>query len=120
MTRADYIVVLFALIMLPYLYMTYWQSSAQGETAQILIGSDKKIAVPLNTDQQFNVEGPLGTSIIEVHEGKVRFVDSPCRGKQCIHSGWLQHAGEFTACLPNHISLAVLGNGRLLYDAINF
>jgi hypothetical protein len=119
MTRADYIIVMFALTLLPYLYMTYWQPSAQGETAEILVGSDKKMEVSLNTDQRFSVKGPLGTSVIEIHDGRIRFVDSPCRGKQCIHSGWLQQAGEFAACLPNHISVAVLGHERL-YDAINF
>jgi len=119
MTRADYIVVIFALIMLPYLYMTYWQHSAQGETVQILAGTDKKIEIPLNADQHLTIEGPLGSSIIEIHAGKARFVESPCRGKQCIHSGWLQHTGDFAACLPNHISVAVLGNNSL-YDAINF
>lgn len=119
MTRADYIVVFFALILLPFLFVRYWQAPAQGETAEILVGSDKKIEVSLNKDQQLNVEGPLGTSVIEVHDGKVRFVSSPCRGKQCIHSGWLQHSGDFAACLPNRISVAVLGEHRL-YDAINF
>jgi len=119
MTRADYIVVIFAFIMLPYLYMKYWQAPVQGETAQILIGTDKKMEVSLDTDRQFSVEGPLGTSLIEVHEGKVRFVDSPCRGKQCVHSGWLQQTGDFAACLPNHISVAILGHDHV-YDAINF
>jgi hypothetical protein len=119
MTRADYIVVVLALAMLPYLFMKYWQPPEQGETAQILVGSDSKIEVSLKTDRRFNVEGPLGTSVIEVHDGKIHFVDSPCRSKLCIHSGWLQKAGDFAACLPNHISVTVLGHDQL-YDAINF
>ena len=119
MTRADYVVVFFALVLLPILFTRYWQAPSQGQTAEILVGSDKKIEVSLREDRQLNVEGPLGTSVIEIHDGKVRFVHSPCRGKQCIHSGWLQHSGDFAACLPNRISVAVLGNKRL-YDAINF
>ena len=119
MTKADYVVVFFALVLLPFLFTRYWQAPAQGETAEILVGSDKKIEVSLNKDQVLNVEGPLGTSVIKVHDGKVRFVDSPCRGKQCIYSGRLQHSGDFAACLPNRISVAVLGKKRL-YDAINF
>lgn len=119
MTRADYIVVLFAVILLPYLYMNYWIPSARGDTAQILAGGAKEIKIHLDVDQRLNIEGPLGTSVIEIHQGKVRFVDSPCRGKQCIHSGWLQKTGDFAACLPNRISVAVLGHD-LRYDAINF
>lgn len=119
MTRADYIVVACAVILLPFLYMTYWVPSARGDTAQILAGGAKQIKVSLDVDQRLNIEGPLGTSVIEIHQGKVRFVDSPCRGKQCIHSGWLQKTGDFAACLPNHISIAVIGH-ELRYDTINF
>jgi hypothetical protein len=105
--------------MLPFLYVRYWQAPVQGETAQIQVGTDKKMDVSLDIDRQFDIQGPLGTSIIEIHDGKIRFVNSPCRGKQCIHSGWLQHSGDFAACLPNHISVTIFGSDRV-YDAINF
>jgi hypothetical protein len=50
---------------------------------------------------------------------RVRFLASPCRGKQCIRSGWLAHEGDFAACLPNGVAVEVLGPERGL-DAINY
>jgi hypothetical protein len=119
MTRADFLVAMLALGMLPFLYNRYWEEPVQGEDAEIMAGDDKKLKVSLNTNRRLNIEGPLGTSVLEVQDGRIRFVSSPCRGKQCIHSGWLQNTGDFAACLPNHISVTVRGNNRL-YDAINF
>jgi hypothetical protein len=49
-------------------------------------------------------------------------VRSPCVGQQCVHSGWAQRGGEFIACVPNRVSLVVLGRGAGgdYYDSINF
>jgi hypothetical protein len=61
----------------------------------------------------------MGPSRLLVQDGRVRFTASPCRGKQCIHSGWLAHEGDFAACLPNGVAVEVLGPERGL-DAINY
>ncbi|HED40565.1 MAG TPA: NusG domain II-containing protein [Chromatiales bacterium] len=118
MTRADYCVVLFAALLLPYLYITQWTGNESGITASIMSGSSTT-QLSLAHDHTVEVAGTLGTSVIKIEGGKIRFVTAPCLGKQCIHSGWLQHAGEFAACLPNRISIAVLGETPR-FDSINF
>ena len=77
------------------------------------------ITLPLSGEQRVSVHGPLGDSVIEIRDGRVRFVSSPCNGKQCVHSGWLSHSGELAACLPNGIMVSVMGRERR-YDSINF
>ena len=80
------------------------------------------IQAPLNRNATYRVPGSLGISEVEVRDGRVRFVSSPCRGKQCVHSGWAQRGGEFVACLPNRVSFTVLGAGAHgdYYDSISF
>jgi len=56
---------------------------------------------------------------VEIHDGAVRFVSSPCAGKLCVHAGWLKNGNDFTACLPNRVSIAVIG-GSEGYDSVNF
>jgi len=118
MTRADYCAVLFAALLLPYLYISQWTGDEAGVAASIMNGG-QTTKVSLAHDHTLEIDGALGTSIIKIEEGKIRFTASPCLGKQCIHSGWLQHAGEFAACLPNRISVAVLGE-EPRFDSINF
>jgi hypothetical protein len=119
MTRADYIVLAGALLLLPFLYASFWQRGGVGEEVRIVGADGKEIIASLQENHQFKIPGPLGTSIIEVRDGKVRFVSSPCHGQLCVHAGWLHFGGEFTACLPNRVSVAVVGR-ELRYDTINF
>jgi len=75
--------------------------------------------MPMYPDRRLQLEGPLGNSTVELRDGQARFLDSPCTGKVCIHSGWLNSTGEFAACLPNRISIQLLGM-HPRFDAINF
>lgn len=119
MTRADIVVVILAVALLPFLYMTYWGSSQQGDALRVMVNGKETMTVSLREDQHFTVHGPLGDSVIDIHQGKARFVSSPCRGKQCVHTGWLGQGGEFAACLPNRVSIAVIAEEQR-YDSIVF
>ena len=117
--RADYIVVLFALLLLPYLYITYWGNGSYGEQVVIRAANQPPQYYSLYDNRQVTVDGPLGKSVIEIKDGQVRFIESPCENKLCILSGWLRHDGELAACLPNGISVKVVGRDDR-FDAINF
>jgi len=118
-TRADIFAIAFAILLLPSLYINLWGEAAAGDSAAILIGGEEYLRVSLTEDQTITIPGKLGDSIIEIHNNSIRFVSSPCRGKQCVHSGWLKEGGEFAACLPNRISVAV-SRADMRYDTINF
>lgn len=119
MTRADTVVLAFALVLLPWLYLTHWGSGAPGETVQIVDAGGAETHASLNEDHTLTIRGPLGDSVIEIRNGAARFVTSPCRGKHCIHAGWQRTGGDVTACLPNRITLAVASSDPR-FDSINF
>lgn len=119
MTPLDWLVIASAALLLPWLYSNLWGNGSRGEFARIQVGNETPQVISLQQDQRFRFHGPLGTSVIEVHDGRIRFVESPCTGKQCIHSGWLGSDGEFAACLPNLISITVSGRNPR-FDSINF
>lgn len=119
MTRADWIVVGGAALLLPFLYTTFWSETAPAQTVKITHRHDVPKTASLATDQQLSVNGDLGNSTLEIKQGKVRFIASPCKTKVCIHSGWINSSGQILACLPNGILVELLG-GERKYDAINF
>lgn len=53
------------------------------------------------------VEGPLGISIIEAHNGKVRMKEAPPEDpeKICEKIGWIEGTGPMIICVPNQISI---------------
>ena len=77
------------------------QSSAGGE-----------FVFPLDRDGLYEVPGSLGKSVIEVKDGKARFVDSPCPNRTCVQQGFISVAGQWAACLPNNVLLMIQGSAK--------
>ena len=119
MTRADLVVVMLAIALLPFLYVTYWGTSQAGEALRVTVNGQETMTVSLHENKLITVQGALGENAIDIRDGKARFVSAPCRGKHCVHTGWLGQGGEFAACLPNRVSIAVIAQEQR-YDSIAF
>ena len=64
-------------------------------------------------------QGPLGDSRVVIAHGKARFLSAPCSNQYCVHQGWLSKVGQVAVCLPNQVSLELLG-GSKPYDSLNY
>lgn len=118
-TKADYLVLGLSVIFVGALYAFFWTGNHAAKRAEVMVRGEKQYILDLTEEKQIRVDGILGTSILEIHNGQVRFVESPCSGKVCIRSGWLAHVNDIAACLPNGVSLHLVGpNAR--FDSINF
>lgn len=66
--------------------------------------------LPLSRDGTFVFEGRDGLSVtLQVEDGRIRFVESGCPDKVCVHTGWLSRGGQTAACLPAGVILRVEG-----------
>lgn len=93
-----------------------------GDSAdRVIIRSGGKIfrEVPLSRDQQIEVRGPLGISIVSIRQRKARIASDPGPRQYCVRQGWLQQAGEIALCLPNQVSVELVGS-RKKYDSLNY
>jgi hypothetical protein len=119
LTRADWIIVAAAMALLPVLYGLLWSPAAPADTVEVRVADREVARIQLDHDQRLEIQGLLGPSEIEVRDGRVRFLHSPCDGKTCVLSGWHVHGGDIAACLPNRVSLQVVSrNAR--FDALNY
>lgn len=118
-TFADRIVIAVAVVLVLSLYAVYWQPSKAGTVIEYQTPAGSG-SLRLNQDQEIGLRGSNGISHIRVEDGSVRFTDSPCRNKHCIHSGWLHENGDFAACLPNQVTLLVRSHHEPEFDAINY
>lgn len=118
MTRADAVVLALALLLVGALYAHFWQAPRAATAAEIRSGGRLVGRYPLAQTRQLAVSGRIGVSRILIEPGRARFADSPCRNRICVHSGWLTHAGDATACLPNGVSLSLSGDTEDALDAI--
>ncbi len=116
-TVADRIILVFALALLVWLYLHHWVGG-RADYARILVANQAPQQISLQHPQQISIQGHLGESLIEVAEGRIRFIASPCRNKYCIHAGWLTKGGDFVACLPNQVSIELHRTKTVEFDAI--
>ena len=84
-----------------------------GGTAVIRVDGNVYQEVDLATDQEIHI----GAVCIEVKDGAIAFVGIRLRDTHaCIKAGWLSVPGASAACLPNRISITVLGESGV--DAV--
>ena len=62
------------------------------------------------SSQDIHISGAIGESTLELWDGKVRFLDSPCENKLCVIHAPLSHNGDWNACLPNRVMVHIEGN----------
>jgi hypothetical protein len=69
--------------------------------------------------KQFEVAGPLGTTLIAVEPGRARVVSDPGPRQYCVKQGWLMRPGEIAICAPNRVSVQIAGRTKV-YDSISY
>ena len=114
----DWVTLLFGSLFTIWLAAILWQGGAADKA---IIRSGGKIfrEVPLSRDQIIEVPGPLGLSQVAIHNRQARIAADPSPRQYCVHQGWLKQAGEISICLPNQVSLELLG-GNKRYDSLNY
>jgi hypothetical protein len=114
----DYLTLLFGSLCTVCITVTLW-SGGPADKALIRSGGKIFVEVPLSRDQQIEVPGPLGISIITIEKRKARITSDPSPRQYCVRQGWLQQAGEIAICLPNEVSVELTG-GEKKYDSLNY
>lgn len=118
MTRGDGLAILLACACLGGVYAAFWSAPRPAAGVEIRVSGEDATYYSLLQDRRLELQGREGPVEIAIEQGEARFLHSSCRNQICVHSGWLRHAGDTAACLPNRISLRLTGDAR--YDAIAF
>lgn len=118
-TRADLILLAIVMFCVPFVYQSFWHNNAQATHAQILVADQQHQHLDLTQDQTLNIAGARGSSKLEVNNGRIRFIDSPCKARYCIRQNWLQQSGAVIACLPNKVAVQLTAI-EPEYDSLNF
>ncbi|MEW6117377.1 MAG: NusG domain II-containing protein [Nitrospirota bacterium] len=106
-TFADKLVLLFFIALSLSSFFFVNEVLPQGSEVRIEVAGELKYTLPLSDDRIISVEGPMGTTIIEVKNKRVRVVKSPCPNKICLHQDWIERGA--VVCLPNKVLVTITG-----------
>ena len=114
-TVTDIVILICAAVFCIFIAFLLWQSA--GSSFVEIKTPYGKYVYPLSENAVYEFDGTDGKSVISIQDGKVRFVKSPCPGKNCIAVGEISKPGAFNACLPNGISVTITGGSEV--DAVS-
>jgi hypothetical protein len=103
------IIIILASLCFIVLFSVYIFSNPRNSQNLHILTPEKEYIYSLQTDRQIEIDGPLGTSTIEIKDGHAFMSSSPCPLKICIERGEISGQGEWIACLPNKILLIIKG-----------
>lgn len=114
----DWLTLLAGLLAVAWLMGTAWHGGAP--TRVVVRAAGSIIAeTGLDTDRRIVAHGPLGTSVIEIADRRVRVASDPSPRQYCVKQGWLSHAGDAALCLPNQVSVELLGAAKR-FDSLSY
>jgi len=114
--------------MIAYPFVTAYFNQSEDQEAYIYIKDKTKDInrIPLSDTYKedpiiIELEGPLGISVIEAHNGRVRLKEAPEEdpSKICEKTGWISKPGPSIICVPNKISIWIERSNSEL-DAISW
>lgn len=114
----DWLIILVCVLGVLYLFQILW-TNEHAAKVQIRLGDKIYATYSLNQQREIHVHGKLDDAVISISQGKVRFAKSPCTTQYCVHQGWLTRAGQVAICIPNQISLELVGEAKL-YDSLSY
>jgi hypothetical protein len=114
----DWLIIFASFVAVIFMFQQFW-SFEQASKLKIRQGDQVIGTYDLNQARELIIHGALGDSLISINQGKVRFKQSPCNNQYCIHQGWLSRAGQVAICIPNQISLQLIGT-KNSYDSLNY
>ncbi|MEO6976616.1 MAG: NusG domain II-containing protein [Gallionella sp.] len=115
----DWLTLLLGGIFVALLTLKLW-SGDLADKAIIRSGGKIFREVALSRNQQIEVPGPLGVTIVSIQNRKARIASDPSPRQYCVRQGWLKQSGEIALCLPNQVSVELAGSSRRKYDTLNY
>jgi hypothetical protein len=100
--------------------LTVWAwGGARGDTVVIRAAGKVVETTSLARARTLAVDGPLGTTQIEIQPGRARVARDPSPRQLCVKQGWLTQSGQAALCLPNQVSLEIRGRTPA-YDTLGY
>lgn len=118
MSRKDLLLLSLIFSIIIFFYLFSRLQTVRGDT--VIIQVDGKIfsRFSLSENRTVKVPGPLGISIVEIKNDKVRMFSSPCPDKLCVREGYISKPGQMIVCVPNRVILKIEGRANL--DALTY
>ncbi len=79
----------------------------RGAYAEVRINGEPVALYPLSEDGEYKLNG--GTNLLVIKDGCAYMTEADCPDGTCVRTGAVTQVGEAIICLPNKISVTIVG-----------
>ena len=106
--RIDIIVIASLLLLSLIVLLVISLAKKEGAIARVEIGGEIVGEYPLDVNKEYSLNG--GTNILTIKDGAAYMTYSECPDHICERVGKIKFVGETIVCLPNKVSVTIIGN----------
>ena len=89
------------------------QNSAISET-KVIAKLDGEIIfeepLPVDSTKTIPIETEHGLNILEINAYEVNIIEADCPDQLCVHQKIISKPGQILVCLPNHLTIEIVGD----------
>ena len=105
----DALIIAAALLLAAAVFLLTLPKGADGRLfAEISRNGEVVASLPLDTDAEYVVNGDY-ENVVTIADGSAFFSNSNCPNEDCVHTGRLTKAGQLAVCLPNGVTVRIVG-----------
>ena len=113
--RIDIIVIVSLLFISLIFVLVLNFTKKEGAYVEVTIDGETVGKYPLSVDASIPLNG--GTNILTIKDGSAYMSYSNCPDHTCEHTGCVKHVGQTIICLPNRLTITVIGTSN---DPVDF
>ena len=106
--RIDIIVIASLLLLSLIVLLVISLAKKEGAIARVEIGGEIVGEYPLDVNKEYSLNG--GTNVLTIKDGAAYMTYSKCPDHTCERVGKIKFVGETIVCLPNKVSVTIIGN----------
>ena len=116
--RIDIIVIASLLLLSIFALLLVNLTKKEGAKIRVEIDGKSVGEYSLSEDREYVLND--GSNIITVKDGKAYMSYSDCQGKDCVNAHAINSVGESIICLPNRVSVTVIGESGESVDIVSY
>ena len=113
--RIDIIVVASLLVLAITVLLVINLTKTKGSYAEVVVDGEVVGKYPLDEDGIYSLNG--GTNTLTIKDGVAYMSYSDCPDHTCENTGKVKHVGQTIVCLPNHLTITIIGESN---DSVDF
>ena len=112
------VIVIASLLLISILFVVISEvTKTEGAYVEITVGSERAVKYPLAVNATYTLGG--GTNVVTVEGGVAYMSHSNCPDHTCENTGKIKYVGQSIICLPNKVTVKVVGNTDNSIDLVS-